>query len=149
MATYNYGLLMGTPWWHQAEWCSRHSWETVYHLGNPGKAQVVKSYQPQSSTKPSARSSVWVRATPSISVGWGIKRWRAVLRRGTWGCWGKKTCDCPHDLAMWACSPEIQPCPGLQQKQLGQQGEGGDSAILLCSDEILPAVLHPALRSWV
>ena len=42
---------------------------------------------------------------------------------------------------MCARSPEGQPYPGLHQKQRGQQAEGGDSALLLCSGEIPPGVL--------
>jgi len=43
-------------------------------------------------------------------------------------------------------SPESQLCPGLYSKQHGQQGEGGDSATLLDSNETSPGVLHPALE---
>ena len=45
---------------------------------------------------------------------------------------------CTHSL-------EGQPCPGLRQKQCGQQGEEGDSAPLLRSGETPSGVLHPAL----
>jgi len=36
--------------------------------------------------------------------------------------------------------------PGLHPQQCGQQGEGGDSAPLLRSDETPPGVLRPALE---
>jgi len=39
-----------------------------------------------------------------------------------------------------------KPCPGLHQEQCGQQGEGGDSAPLVCSRETPPGVLRPALE---
>jgi len=47
---------------------------------------------------------------------------------------------------MCAHIPEGQLYPGLHQKQLGQQVEGGDSAPLLCSGETPPEVLRPALE---
>ena len=50
------------------------------------------------------------------------------------------------DPAMCACSPEGQLYPGLHQEKCDQQVEGGVSAPLLCSHEILPGVLHPVLR---
>ena len=43
-------------------------------------------------------------------------------------------------------SPEGQSCPGLHQKQSGQQVKRGDSAPLLCCGETSPRVLHPALE---
>jgi len=38
--------------------------------------------------------------------------------------------------------PESQPYPGLHQKKHGQQVKGGDSALLLCTGETSPKVLH-------
>jgi len=46
---------------------------------------------------------------------------------------------------MCACSREGQLYSGLHQENCGQQGEGGDSAPLLCSGETSPGVLCPAL----
>jgi len=44
-------------------------------------------------------------------------------------------------------NPEGQPYPGLHPQQCGQQGEGGESAPLLCSGETPPpGVLCPALE---
>ena len=40
-----------------------------------------------SSTRPSARSCMWVGAIPSTNTGWAEKGLRAALRRKTWGCW--------------------------------------------------------------
>ena len=54
-----------------------------------------------------------------------------------------------HEQAVWPCSPESQPYPGLQQKQHGQQVKGGDPATLHCSGETSPGVLHPDLESSV
>ncbi|GAB0188361.1 mitochondrial enolase superfamily member 1 [Grus japonensis] len=50
-----------------------------------------------------------------------------------------------HELAVCACSPESQPCPGLHEKRCDQQVEGGDPAPLLRSCETPPGVLRPAL----
>ncbi|GAB0205830.1 mitochondrial enolase superfamily member 1 [Grus japonensis] len=54
-----------------------------------------------------------------------------------------------HELAMCACIPESQPCPGLHQKRCDQQVKGGDPAPLLHSGETPPGVLHPALGAPV
>ncbi|TRZ26190.1 hypothetical protein HGM15179_000802 [Zosterops borbonicus] len=43
-------------------------------------------------------------------------------------------------------SPESQTCPGLHPEPRGQQGQGGDSAPLLCSAQSPPAVL---IQLWV
>ena len=48
---------------------------------------------------------------------------------------------------MRGCSPGSQKCPGLHQKQHGQQVRGGGSAHLLCSYDTLPGVLLPVLGS--
>ena len=47
---------------------------------------------------------------------------------------------------MCSHSPEGQWFPGLHQEKCDQQGEGGDSAPLLCSPETSPAVLRPVLE---
>ncbi|GAB0192529.1 cAMP-dependent protein kinase inhibitor alpha [Grus japonensis] len=52
-------------------------------------------------------------------------------------------------LAVCACSPESQLCPGLHQERCDQQVEGGDPAPLLHSGETPPGVLHPALGAPV
>jgi len=46
---------------------------------------------------------------------------------------------------MSTCHPESQPYPGLHKKKPDQQFKAGDSTPLLCSQEILPGLLHPAL----
>jgi len=47
---------------------------------------------------------------------------------------------------MCTCIPESQPCPGLHQKQHGQQAKGDDPATQRCSGKTPPGVLHPALE---
>lgn len=49
------------------------------------------------------------------------------------------------DLAMCACSPEIQTNPGMHQKQYDNWVEEGDSLPLFCSSETPDGVLRPAL----
>ena len=93
-----------------------------------------------SSTRPSARSCTWVRAIPSINIGW------AALRRRTEGLRGAGWREAQHDPAMCTHSPEHQPYPGLHQKQHGQQVQGGESAPLQCSDEIPSEVQCLALE---
>jgi len=43
------------------------------------------------STKPSARSCIWIGATPATNTGWGIQELRATLLRRTWGYWWLKS----------------------------------------------------------
>lgn len=52
--------------------------------------------------------------------------------------------DKKHNTIL-AHSQENSKCPGLHLTLCGQQGEGGDSGLLLCSGDIPPTVLHPAL----
>ena len=42
--------------------------------------------------------------------------------------------------------PESQLYPGLNQKQCGQQGEGGDPDPLLCAGEASPGLVHPEVE---
>ncbi|RMC06920.1 hypothetical protein DUI87_16371 [Hirundo rustica rustica] len=48
-------------------------------------------------------------------------------------------------LERYICQPKLY--PGLQAKRSDQQGQGGDSAPLLCPGESPAAMLHPALGS--
>ena len=50
---------------------------------------------------------------------------------------------------MHPSSPVSQLNPGLYHDKYGQQGEGGDSAPLLCTGEDSPGVLHPDVESSV
>ena len=50
---------------------------------------------------------------------------------------------------MCPCSPEILLYPGLNPKQHGQQGKGGDPAPLLCTGDASPGALHPDVQSSV
>ena len=95
------------------------------------------------STRPSARSYTWVGVIPDINTGRGMKGSRADLLRGTWGTDRRKA---GREPAMWAGSPEGQPCAGLHQEKHGQKVERGDSAPLLCSGETQPGVLRSALE---
>jgi len=88
------------------------------------------------STRPSARSCIWVGATPGISTGWAIKGLKAALLTRTWGYWWMKAPMC-------ARSPKDQPYPGQHWENHGQQVEGDDSAPLLWWDPIW----SPASRS--
>lgn len=74
--------------------------ETECHLGNTGKVQEVGSGQPQCSARPSARSSG--QGNPQHNAGWGIRRWKAVLKRRTWAHWWKKTCTWPGNVGLQA-----------------------------------------------
>jgi len=89
------------------------------------------------------RSCTRAGASPTINTGWGMKGLRAALRRRTWGSGGWKI---RHYLPMCTRSTKKQPYPGLHPQNCGQQGNGGDSASLLCSCETPPRVLHPALE---
>ena len=48
-----------------------------------------------------------------------------------------------HKPTMWGCRPEGQLYLGLHQEKHDQQVKGRDSALLICSCEILHGVLHP------
>jgi len=93
----------------------------------------------QGSTRPRARSCIWVRANPTTSTDWGMKGLRAALLRRTWGYWWS-----------WAINVRSQPrrptISRLHQEKCGQQVEGGDSASLLCSGETSPGVVRTALE---
>ena len=38
-----------------------------------------------------AKSCTWVRGTPSVDAGWGVKELRAALLRRAWGYWWMKS----------------------------------------------------------
>lgn len=82
-----------------------------------------------------------VRAFTSTNTVWMKNGLGAALRR-TW-CWWM------WNLAWvgngWCLQPRNPTCPGLNEKQQGQQGKGGDSISLLCSAETSPGVLCIAL----
>ena len=69
------------------------------------------------STRPSARSRTWVRATSGINTVWGMKRLRAALPRRTWVYrWMKSwtqagsVCSQPRrPTVSWAASKEARP----------------------------------------
>ncbi|NWT46534.1 TFE2 factor, partial [Chroicocephalus maculipennis] len=63
------------------------------HPEGPGQAAEVGPVPTSwSSPRPSAGSCTWVGATPSTDPGWGMRGWRAALRRRTWGCrWGRSS----------------------------------------------------------
>ncbi|KAK4831333.1 hypothetical protein QYF61_016822 [Mycteria americana] len=72
-----------------------------------------------------------------LHLGWGSPQYQYRLGikdkgEGFGDAGGWKT---GHDPEMCARSPESQPYPGLHPEQRGQQGEGGDSALLLRSGE--------------
>jgi len=62
-------------------------------------------------------------------------------QKGGTGGW-----EAGHEPAMCPHRPESQPYPGLQQKK---QGEGGDSASLLCAGEASAGALHPDVEPSV
>lgn len=66
---------------------------------------------------------------------------RTALRRRIWKCQLMKA---RYEPAMCTCSPEVQSYPGLHQEK-HDRVEGGDSAPVFCSHEILSGVQHPVL----
>lgn len=93
-----------------------------------------------SSTRPSERSCIWVRAIPIISMN-GL---RAILRRtGEW--------KIGYELTICTYSPENQPYPGLHPKQCGHQGKEGNFAplfLFLWSSTCSAASSCGALTRW-
>jgi len=92
------GLVLAQSWdrvhpqqvcrWHQAEWCSWHPRSMGCHPeGNGQSSRSGPVWMSWGSTRPSARSCIWVRAAPAIDTDWGMKGLRAALLRRTWGYW--------------------------------------------------------------
>jgi len=90
-------------------------WGKGCHPEWPGQAREVGLCESRS-TRPSAGSCSWVRATPAINTGWGMKGLSAALLRRTWGDWWTKSwtwpsnvCSQPRTAISWAAPKEAWP----------------------------------------
>ena len=128
-------LILGSAW---VSWgCGA---EGVFCTRNR-KVPVFVREKGVSYSEPGGRSA---QPPASVQAG-GWRDWEQPCREGLRGAGGWKA---HHDPAVCACSPERQLCPGLHQKQRGQQVERGDFALVrFCSGEKTPpGVLSPALE---
>lgn len=114
-----------------------HSWGAVFTSGLPSVRQLCTCWAELSikpcrgtwtglrdgpvpiswSTRPSARSHMWVRAIPSTRIVWGKNELTLTLRREMWGFWGwgsSTWCDNvllhpTGPLSSWSGSKETWP----------------------------------------
>ena len=95
-----------------------------------------------SSTRPCARSCIWLRAILSIHAGWVEDVLRAALRRRTWGCWLTRSSAWPVSVCLQSRRPTASQ-PASPNSVASRLREG---ILSLCSGETPPRVLHPALE---
>ena len=130
--------------WHQTEWSGQHARETGCHLEGPGQAWEVGPSVPhevQWGQDQGTASGSWQLPVLTLAGDPEIESSPAEKDFGGAGGWKHQ-----RDLATCACRPESKTYAELHQKKCGLQVKRGDSVPLLCSGEIPPGVLHPALE---